>query len=303
MTIAAGFVAADGMLLCADRLLTDGYTKQYSDKILTWSGYGITACFAAAGCATVAKMAIEDCASSLNKLASDEPFSDVYSCIRDSVKFIQREYVDAVPIEERQQSRFYLLIVVHTKQAGLRMYSTNDAAISAVQTFECIGAGRGIGLHIMEPLYDRKMTIESLSSLALLAFAAAKDRVDGVGGKSQFISIGRDGLISPIVPHDGSDADEHVLEFSENCNRLLLDIANKSLADSEFSTKLDKFIDEVRFMRALWLGGMAPFQEVNRQLEKRYPLLTEGLLSPELTKAAQSLPQPSPESPGESNES
>jgi len=49
MTIAAGFVAADGMLLCADRLLTDGYTKQYSDKILTWSGYGITACFAAAG--------------------------------------------------------------------------------------------------------------------------------------------------------------------------------------------------------------------------------------------------------------
>src|ERR1035438_7824321 len=67
MTIAAGFVVRDGILLCADTLYTDGYTKEYRDKIFPWPKKGAAVCFALAGSAHVGGHAIRQCQAALSR--------------------------------------------------------------------------------------------------------------------------------------------------------------------------------------------------------------------------------------------
>ncbi|HUJ51342.1 MAG TPA: hypothetical protein VLW25_14130, partial [Bryobacteraceae bacterium] len=152
MSLAAGFVACDGILLCADTLVSDGYTKQYRDKLFTWRGNDISVAFAVAGDATIAVMAAENCSMVLHALKWDQQsFSDVYAAIASTIRYVQNEYVDKVPAEERERSRFYMLIGIYTKNSGHRLYVTNNAALAPVHEFECIGSGRPIGLYVLEP--------------------------------------------------------------------------------------------------------------------------------------------------------
>src|SRR5690242_2826736 len=61
VTIAAGFMAIDGVLICADTLYTDGYTKVYLDKIFTQELRHAVVVFGLAGNAATGGTAIEDC--------------------------------------------------------------------------------------------------------------------------------------------------------------------------------------------------------------------------------------------------
>src|SRR5579863_307850 len=131
MTLAAGFKAADGILLCADTLVSDGYTKQYKGKIWTWQGQGksISVAFAVAGNATIGVMAAENCCIELDLLKWDQQsFSEVYKAIAATVRYVHQEYVDKAPIEDRERSRFWMLIAIYTENSGHRLYVTNNAA-------------------------------------------------------------------------------------------------------------------------------------------------------------------------------
>jgi 20S proteasome alpha/beta subunit len=294
MTIAAGFVSTDGVLLCADTMYTDGYTKFEGNKIFTWTGGEISACFALAGNATIAKMAVDDCVAALYALEVDKrSFSEAFGAIRSVVKYVQQEYVDKVPIEERERSRFYLLVALHTQAAGLRLYSTNDAAISPVHTYDCIGAGRQIAMYVLEPSYRKDMTINEVAILGIHALAAAKEREDGVGGRSQFLAI-RSGVVSPVVAHNIDQSETWVLEYRQKCASLLFDIGNVELDDAEFNKRLDSFTDEARWLRASWKGGSAPWEHLNEWLAKVAPKEAEQQ-HPQSTTIDPSRPQPSPE--------
>src|SRR5437867_13255703 len=61
VTIAAGFLGNDGLLLCADTLYTDGYTKEYREKIFSWTRKNAAVCFALAGSDAVGRMTVEHC--------------------------------------------------------------------------------------------------------------------------------------------------------------------------------------------------------------------------------------------------
>jgi hypothetical protein len=102
MTLAAGFVASDRILLCADTLVSDGYTKQHRKKLFTWKGNGISVAFAVAGDATIAIMAAENCCIELEALSwNKQSFAEVYASCASTIGYIQHEYVDKVPAEER----------------------------------------------------------------------------------------------------------------------------------------------------------------------------------------------------------
>lgn len=243
MTLAAGFMASDGILLCADTLVSDGYTKQYRNKLFTWQGNGISVCFAIAGDANIATMAADNCAMGLNALNWDsQSFSDVYAALASTIRYVQNDYVDKVPVEDRERSRFYMLVGIYTTNSGHRLYVTNNAALSPVHEFECIGSGRSIGIYVLEPSYKQSMSINDLSVLALHAFAAAKERCDGVGGRSQFLSL-RKGVISPVGEFDIESAENDVLEYRQACAALLADMANETLDNPSFERRLEKFAD------------------------------------------------------------
>jgi 20S proteasome alpha/beta subunit len=292
MTIAAGFVATDGILLCADTLYTDGVTKFHGEKIFPWAKNGAVVCFAVSGSATIAKMAVDDCKAALNQLNSEQCSpSGIFDTIRIVVKYVQEQYVDSRPIEDRENSRFYMLVAIHAQSEPARLYSSSDAAMAPVNTYDCIGAGRQLGLYIIEPSYAREMTVDELTILASHALAAAKERVDGVGGRSQFWTI-RDGTVSEVEPYDYDRAETQVLEYRQKAASLLSWIGDKNLTDKDFKGKLDWFTEEALALRATWKGGAAPWEYLTQRLA-RYR--QAGQQDPQSTTTEPSLQPPSQE--------
>ncbi len=297
-------------LLCADTLYTDGSSKFHGEKIFPWRKKDAIVCFAVSGNATIAKMMVDDCKASLDTLSSEQcSLSRMFSEIRSVVKFVQEQYVDVRPIEDRENSRFWSLIAIRTPADGIHLFSTNDAAIAPVTTYDCIGAGRQLGLYILEPFYDRKMSINEAAVLAIYALTASKERVDGVGGRSQFIAI-RGGILSDVIPHDTDDSERRILDFREKCTGLLFDIADGRLDDSQFEQRLKGFAEEVREIRAFWKGREAPWNFLLQRFSTPEEIATiksiinqaaqQGPLSP---TADPSPAQPSQESPAKSDES
>lgn len=286
MTLAAGFMASDGILLCADTLVTDGYTKQHKGKIWTWQtpDHGISVAFAVAGDATIGVMAAENCVIGLEALKWDQQsFADVYGVFASTVRYIHQEYVDKAPVEDRERSRFWMLIAIYTENSNHRLYVTNNAAIAPVSEFDCIGSGRSIGIYILEPSYRKTMSVNDISVLALHAFAGAKERCDGVGGIVHFLAV-RKHAISPVGSLNIQAREQDVLEYRQRCAELLSDIGNPNLDAAKFEERLTAFAEDVRMRRACWnnqgfdyllklLSQIAPAAKPNPQLPTADPSL------------------------------
>jgi Proteasome subunit len=302
MTLAAGFKAADGILLCADTLVSDGYTKQYRGKIWTWQAPlpnpTISVAFAVAGDATIGVMAAENCCIELDLLKWDQrSFSDVYKSIAATVRFVHQEYVDKAPIEDRERSRFWMLIAIYTENSGHRLYVTNNAAVSPVNELECIGSGRSIGIYVLEPSYKNTMSIEGISTLALHAFAAAKERCDGVGGSVHFLAL-RKHTLSPVGDFNIEGKERDVLTFRQQCAELLSDIGNTAIGENIFAQRLLAFNERVKWLRVNWTNPTGVFAYLAQWLSTQ-----EVQSGPQSPTADPRPPQPSPESPAKSGES
>src|SRR5687768_1633241 len=75
MTLVAGFVLSEGILLCADTLYSDGTTKAYKDKLFGWFGKYTNVCFAISGSDVVARMVVEECMAAL--FAADDEVDEL----------------------------------------------------------------------------------------------------------------------------------------------------------------------------------------------------------------------------------
>lgn len=268
MTIAAGFVLDDGILLCADTLYTDGYTKEYRDKIFPWAGKYAAACFAMAGNSDIARMAVEDCRAALSAAKTDElSTTKILRLVRPILKRTYETYVDQRPHEDRESAHFELLIGLVTRTEEPALFVVRPG-FAPVDTFECIGGGRQLGRHIIEPSYDRHLTVNRAVVLAIQALAATKQRVNGVGGQSQFLVL-RDKVLSAVVPHDVNRSEPLVLEYFRRCSDLLVNLADQGLSDDEIRDRLDRFIWSARDTREQWLSHAAPWRELMESLSRR----------------------------------
>ena len=155
-------------------------------------------------------------------------------------------------------------------------------------------------MYVIEPSYWRYMTIREVSVLAIHALTAAKERVDGVGGKIHFIAIKTNGSVSPVMEHDIETSEQCVLTYRKQCAELLLDIGNVDLSDDEFDKRMASFSEEVGFVRASWKGGAALWKHLDGWFSRTMELTPP---SPQSTRADPTHETPSPELPEAKSES
>jgi 20S proteasome alpha/beta subunit len=305
MTIAAGFVARDGILLCSDSLLVDGYTKTYEDKLFAWAKHGAVVGFAISGHATIAKMAVEMCEGSLDLIdPSEYSIESIHDYVRTTVKYVQQEYVDKAPQDEREARRFHLLAAIQLRSEKPRLLVSADGGVKTVSTYEGIGTGRSLAHYIIGPVYNKDMSVDEISIVAFQALAAAKERTDGVGGPSQFLTI-RDGVLSPVVSQqDPKTFEDYVLNYRQACSSLLMDISDPSMPDPKFTSRMESFADTALFLRASWRGIVDQADYLMKYLDMRIYRSKQGdSPNPQPTKADLLPPPPSRASLGGSGES
>src|SRR5580704_4830730 len=102
-------VTAEGILLFADTLYTDGQTKDYRDKIFMWAGESAAVGFAVAGHATIARMVVDECRDALSVIDTRSlSIAKILRAIRPIVKGVYEQYVDthARPIPKSTPWKF-----------------------------------------------------------------------------------------------------------------------------------------------------------------------------------------------------
>jgi 20S proteasome alpha/beta subunit len=252
MTIAAGFVVSDGVVLCTDSQYTAGI-KRYGTKIFPLQLNGGAVAFALAGHEPFAKRAIEECCKFLD---ANEESQNSISGIKDTVElglesFYQR-FVHTRPNGARESVRFELLVAAASVKEKPVMFSACETVLIPIPKYECLGAGYFVGEHVIETGYSKGMSLDDAVVLAIHATAVAKEYVDGVGGPTQILWI-KDGTVSLFHPiNTAIFTENYIMSYERRSAELLFHAANPKLSDEDFQQHADRFIRHVGFIRRHW---------------------------------------------------
>ena len=320
MTIAAGFLCREGVLLCADTEVTGWSLKYHESKLGHFDCPGGEVAFAVAGNTHFGWAAIQKCARKLKQTPPEETL-DVID------KTLDREYrrnVLSNPLVASDQSLHYnLLVSLWSPGAGTSLYVTNQTAIRPVYGFECIGAGNELAGYLIRPTFSASMHLREALSLASYALKAAKDSVPGCGGMSIFLIVlndGRFGTITSVNAGPTKNLEEYSNAYDFSTRELLVSLTNTNTQDDDVERYISEvFSKRVMDVRRQWSADyakrFAEFAKRNTHLSseegKRFfddiqigivpnPIAQPSLQSP---KADQLPPQPSQESRGGSDES
>jgi 20S proteasome alpha/beta subunit len=254
MTIAAGFVTEDGVVLCTDSQYSGGI-KRNGKKIFPMQLNGSAVAFALAGNEAFAKRAIEECFACLDmRENSDRQHSigGIKDVLEAALKDFHERFVFTRPSEERETVRFSLLVAVASLKEKPVVFCSHETVLIPIDGHECLGAGYFVGHHIIEIGYRSKMSLDDAVALAIHVVTMAKEYVDGVGGPTQILWI-KDGIVSPFHPLNAAVYTEPlILNHERESAELLFHAANPRLSDEEFQGYAGRFAATVGLIRKHW---------------------------------------------------
>jgi hypothetical protein len=136
---------------------------------------------------------------------------------------------------------------------GCKLFSTaGGPGLVRRSDYDCLGSGYYLGHYVIRPIFSPRMPIEEVVPLAIQAIAAAKKTDPNCGGDTQFMVISPGGALSAVIPYDARTSEARIAQFEQLARRLLLDVGNPKIDKAQFEAKLENFIDQCRFIRAIW---------------------------------------------------
>jgi hypothetical protein len=235
MTIAAGFVVRNGILLCADSQYS-GWEKVYKDKLFCRAIGPAMVGFALAGDDDYGRSIIEDCYQAATSIPhGDQTIWTIRKAIR---RVISRE-LKSVP-SDREKPQFLVAISTRVESA---LFSTNESSMPRVDKFDFRGSGSYIAYYIMKSLSPAgiaQMSVENAALIGMCILTAAKRNDFACGGGSQFLVVrATSGIRLGNLSVDLSDI--HMDEYEFMTRNLMMTVGDSNLSDDEFQKYLTGF--------------------------------------------------------------
>jgi len=248
VTIAAGFVYDNGVMLCADTEITGWGMKLQSGKIKSFRVDGGTISMAYAGNASFAISTIQKCQRKLLNIKAADTLQELE-------RILDKEYRRNVLSHPGHASdpnlAYQLLIAFHPEGADQTdLYMTDQTSIHQVSGHTCIGIGEALAHYLILPNYTPGMAEKSVMSIATIALAAVKSYVPNCGGASYYVSVTNDGSIKQAATFVtiGAEATTRMewlerdgAEFVQSGRRLLLALVDPIISDDAFDIILEGF--------------------------------------------------------------
>jgi len=249
MTIAAGFVCRDGILLCADSQYTGGWEKTFREKVFARPLGAVMLSFALAGDETFGRTVIDECCLSVSTIPrTEQTIWNVRKSIRRTLK---QELKDCPADIEKPQ----FLIAITTLNESI-LFSTREHAMPRVQDYEFLGTGGYIGKHLMQPFgpfWMRSIGLEEALLMGLNVLTAAKRTDLYCGGGSQFLAVRAStrGFSGMEIggPSSIQLPDSQMAQYEHLASALLMFMGNLTMADEQFQQQLIGFCAEVTKLR------------------------------------------------------
>ena len=308
MTIAAGLLCQEGVLVCADTEHVAWETKSQECKIHSLVFPGGRAVFAYAGNDRFAVSAIQKCEKRLKAARSKtfDPQVEIESVL-------DKEYRRNVLSHPSQASdgnlHYQFLIAIWVEKLQARLFITSETAMTEVHGFECIGMGEPLARQLIRPAYSTSMPYCKALPLAAYALSLVKDNVKDCDGISVFTLLGHDGTESLTTSEPLNEwslctqVERYAKGYDFLTKRLFLLITDPT-NDEYFEKNLQSTFtdDAVRMFSAI----RSERKKVERSLAQNNPHLTEDqvkIYAGRLSMGLLPVLPPSQESPGGSGES
>jgi hypothetical protein len=232
MTIAAGFVNENGVLLCADTLRANEFLSTYQSKIIPVSFPDGEALFCFSGEIKFAESAIQQCEASLKRHnRALRPLSEIAEAIR---RVWARAFRDA---HHRSDLSFdQIIAAVHSERdARVGLFcSSNQSFAESTSGFECIGAGDIVTRYVLdaspgEPQIPQRRAFEA----AVRALALVKRFMSSqIGGNLTAVNLTHIGN-AQVYGHMDISRVAMLAEEFEDCMRPLASVYVQTMVEAE----------------------------------------------------------------------
>ena len=198
VTIAAGFKFKDGILLCADREITEGISKFSESKLFGEQiGPDVSLTFTLAGAMDYAEMAIQEIIAAV-KSSQHTTHAEIRAAMSDTVRDIYSEAIGGLLQSRQTEAGFGLLLGVWA-EGQLKLYASEDTAVKEVPQFRCIGIGKELAKYVLSRDGVRgsdRMSVQTAEAIALRIIQHVKESVSGCGKETDVLILDSRGVLT-----------------------------------------------------------------------------------------------------------
>lgn len=246
VTIAAGIMCSDGIVICSDTEHTDYVAKYQREKIfrfenrLTVSGAGNSDFIQMAfnklcdECRSAQPVNPSDAREIVEKLVLDIHSSHIF-------KFYQ-------PTDQQRPS-LDLIVATRCSNGELALVKTADTAAVLAQFYEAVGGGRPLFNYWANFLYRPGVTVDLMSYLCIFILREVKLNVDSCGGLSFIAAMMKDASLEAQLVW--SPEDTVLAGFPNTVAPLLRNCRDLRVDEKEFQDSIESFAAGLRAIRQM----------------------------------------------------
>jgi hypothetical protein len=247
MTIAAGVVCSDGILICADTQHTEGNVKFDRPKIWGVKDYLL---MTGSGASNYMKMAFDKLADRF-KTRCPKDTRTARNEVEKLVQKIHREHI--FPLYKAQhpvapQISVDLIVAIRCEDGDLALIATNLTTAWKVDLYETTGSGRDVFIYWAGRFLAVPQDIELTGYLAKFLLRECKDVSSYVGGHSYLATMVKareNSKIYRVEAYEGYT----LAWFANSVVALLLNAINRNTSESEYEKLLNFFMHELKELR------------------------------------------------------
>jgi 20S proteasome alpha/beta subunit len=243
MTIAAGFVCSDGIVLCADTQETIvGYTKNSTEKIRLWQDGGLNIAITGAGdtelIETISER-IEHALYSVYPSTGFWPSNRVRDIIQDEMSESFQKYIlpyTQFSKDDRPWCELLILVTVSNSVSEYEcLFRASGTTVRKIDLrAECIGSGLILAKSLIERFYHMGMNLDEMVLAACYIMYQTKKWVDGCGGKTDIvISSRKNHFFGGLAGYEIEELERQFEQFEESVNWLMTDLINPNRSFEE----------------------------------------------------------------------
>lgn len=248
MTIAAGFVCSDGIILAADTQETIvGYTKNSTEKIRIWGDQGLGIAITGAGDTDLIETIGPEIERALyvDYAPKEVRFpEDVKAIIQNTMADSFTKYIRpyaSFPKDDRPWCELLVAVSVKNEVNEYECLFKVAGTTAREVTFgaECIGSGLILAKSLIERFYNSFMSMDEALLAACYIMHQTKKWVDGCGGNTDLLisSVRKHNIFTTIGSRDIERVEEQFEICEEPINTLIVALLNPN-RDPQFIKKL-----------------------------------------------------------------
>lgn len=261
MTIAAGILCKDGIVLCADTELASNSLRTNRSKIFAAAeSEHVHVAVAASGDYDFASAAVEYTDPLMRDIKPDTKIDNVRNAFEDAISDLYQNHIWKNPTLQRD---FSLLVAVWSREEGFALFKTVETVILRVTDFDVLGTGGDLADYILKKSYRDNITVSQAVAFSAHMLAEVKNHGQGCGGETNIATLTAKGYSQISVRAAGAyeTAMYGVEQLTRNVTSARFDPAT---SDEQYVALVDRMATALRALPS-------PFTEPKQEKEGSPP--------------------------------